>query len=641
MAFLFGIPKKLIQRIKEIEIDTHYYDKDVVPSAQEIFTYDVNKKKEIATITGLVNSNTITAVIPYQIHYDQTSRELIAKVTELSENCFSKNNALKQITIPNTIHIIPSNCFKNCLALETVNIPTSVHTIKSNAFNNCDKLSSVFIPYGVNTIETGAFLDCENLKIICYKHSTAETYAVNNNIPYSLISYTLDDDIAKNSPNLVTSGVIWNHIQNILKKIIDHSNDKDNSHNVTKTQVGLSNVDNTSDLDKPLSTASINEFKKVNDSINTHIDNKTNPHDDSTFNNSKLIGNTTINSGTVSNIDESNNNAIVNVEYVKRLISDGDVGNLDSNLSEAYQKRYDAKLNTDNKTVVGAINELSGNVHSLSGKLTSGWNTINLNKLYPISWKFLNKPFCYTDDGIAVDYRITELSLIENNTNAFKIYVPLDCNYALSTTRSDEISGVPVDYLLLKYYYTGQDGKDLDTVTALSNNWNLTRKTIGYGHQPDSPIKNNNNIKLIQFSGDNRGGDTGNANDIYYEYVYFDIKHIQDELPNEDVEIILYAAWYEKVSNGHINVSLECYSSDEIPTVNDLGDVLSLSVNGVTLTPTYVNNSTMELNINSYLNRNSGAYSNYVNTYTPAFKITFHKVISESNHRTITVQQLS
>lgn len=37
----------------------------------------------------------------------------------------------------------------------------------------------------------------------------------------------------------------------------EHTLDMNNPHNVTKTQVGLGNVDNTSDLDKPLSTAAI------------------------------------------------------------------------------------------------------------------------------------------------------------------------------------------------------------------------------------------------------------------------------------------------------------------------------------------------------------------------------------------------
>lgn len=42
----------------------------------------------------------------------------------------------------------------------------------------------------------------------------------------------------------------------------DHKNDKNNPHEVTKSQVGLGNVDNTSDLSKPVSTATQTELNK-------------------------------------------------------------------------------------------------------------------------------------------------------------------------------------------------------------------------------------------------------------------------------------------------------------------------------------------------------------------------------------------
>lgn len=60
---------------------------------------------------------------------------------------------------------------------------------------------------------------------------------------------------------------------------------KDNPHGVTKTQVGLDKVDNTSDKDKPVSTAqatAISEAKAAGTSaqanLTTHINNKSNPH---------------------------------------------------------------------------------------------------------------------------------------------------------------------------------------------------------------------------------------------------------------------------------------------------------------------------------------------------------------------------
>lgn len=68
-------------------------------------------------------------------------------------------------------------------------------------------------------------------------------------------------------------------------KIDEFASRTDNPHSVTKAQVGLGNVDNTSDKDKPISTAqatAINEAKQAGTnaktSIDNHIANKSNPH---------------------------------------------------------------------------------------------------------------------------------------------------------------------------------------------------------------------------------------------------------------------------------------------------------------------------------------------------------------------------
>lgn len=48
--------------------------------------------------------------------------------------------------------------------------------------------------------------------------------------------------------------------------ITDHTQNKENPHEVTKSQVGLGNVDNTSDADKPVSTA---QNTAITNSLNT------------------------------------------------------------------------------------------------------------------------------------------------------------------------------------------------------------------------------------------------------------------------------------------------------------------------------------------------------------------------------------
>lgn len=49
--------------------------------------------------------------------------------------------------------------------------------------------------------------------------------------------------------------VLLRIINNVLSALNNHKADKNNPHNVTKEQLGLGNVDNTSDLNKPISTA--------------------------------------------------------------------------------------------------------------------------------------------------------------------------------------------------------------------------------------------------------------------------------------------------------------------------------------------------------------------------------------------------
>lgn len=57
-----------------------------------------------------------------------------------------------------------------------------------------------------------------------------------------------------------------------------HMDSKSNPHGVTKTQVGLGNADNTSDANKPVSTAQAAAIKVVQDDVNAHKSDTSNPH---------------------------------------------------------------------------------------------------------------------------------------------------------------------------------------------------------------------------------------------------------------------------------------------------------------------------------------------------------------------------
>lgn len=71
--------------------------------------------------------------------------------------------------------------------------------------------------------------------------------------------------------NIIPSGI---HAEDVS----DHLTDTDNPHNVTKAQVGLGNVDNTSDQDKPVSTAQAQAINEVAEDLAEHAEDTNNPH---------------------------------------------------------------------------------------------------------------------------------------------------------------------------------------------------------------------------------------------------------------------------------------------------------------------------------------------------------------------------
>ena len=74
--------------------------------------------------------------------------------------------------------------------------------------------------------------------------------------------------------------VITENMDKIDAALSSHELDSNNPHDVTKIQIGLSNVDNTSDLDKPISTLTQTALNLKADDLDltTHTSNISNPH---------------------------------------------------------------------------------------------------------------------------------------------------------------------------------------------------------------------------------------------------------------------------------------------------------------------------------------------------------------------------
>ena len=110
--------------------------------------------------------------------------------------------------------------------------------------------------------------------------STLSSHITNKTNPHNVTAAQLglgnvDNTSDMDKPVSTAQGAAIGSVEYTL---VHHEENTDNPHNVTKSQVGLGNVDNTSDADKPVSTAQAASIKVAKDDITAHKNNKNNPH---------------------------------------------------------------------------------------------------------------------------------------------------------------------------------------------------------------------------------------------------------------------------------------------------------------------------------------------------------------------------
>ena len=200
-----------------------------------------------------------------------------------------------------------------------------------------------------------------------------------------------------------------------------HTSNKANPHNVTKEQIGLGNVDNTSDLNKPISTATQTELNKKLDKPTTNntpdyvllADGSTAPKSD--------FGK--VNSVNGINPDNNKNNKVgineILKEYQPNIVADKNKKVL---LFDEYGKTYYFSLgniitntSVDESLFVNVDNLLGVNTTSaITEKVINSFENIT----YPID--------------ISLDYNYTEISDIFINSC---LKLPRDYYYIISNNR--------------------------------------------------------------------------------------------------------------------------------------------------------------------------------------------------------------
>lgn len=76
---------------------------------------------------------------------------------------FSGASLLTSLTIPNSVSTIERGAFKNCTNIETISFGNSLKTIGSSAFEGCTKLKFIYLPESLTTISDYAFNKCKSL----------------------------------------------------------------------------------------------------------------------------------------------------------------------------------------------------------------------------------------------------------------------------------------------------------------------------------------------------------------------------------------------------------------------------------------------------------------------------------------------
>lgn len=93
-------------------------------------------------------------------------------------------------------------------------------------------------------------------------------YIINNG------NFTPEQQAAIDSGITAEKVVTYDNYADLIAQALDHLTDYNNPHRVTAEQIGLGNVDNTSDLDKPISTATQEALDSITTGIDAHIENE-------------------------------------------------------------------------------------------------------------------------------------------------------------------------------------------------------------------------------------------------------------------------------------------------------------------------------------------------------------------------------
>lgn len=170
------------------------------------------------------------------------------------------------------------------------------------------------------------------------------------------------DNLNTEDAETALSAKMGKHLKNLLDTLTagftSHSERTDNPHSVTKSQVGLGNVDNTADTDKPVSKATEARLTELSDAITEHASKKDNPHS---------VTKTQVGLGNVDNTADANKN----VATAKKLYTSRKINGVNFDGSADITIADSTKIPLTQKGANNGVAELDANGKVPSAQLPS------------------------------------------------------------------------------------------------------------------------------------------------------------------------------------------------------------------------------------------------------------------------------
>lgn len=133
---LSGIAVACMSKAAAVEVTVD----NVIYSIGNVYDYDVEEYRDLATVDGLVDPDVATVNIRETVEYDGKTYV----VYKIWGNAFSGNTSITEFNTGDSVRIISDSAFSGCTALRRITIGKSVHDLGQSTFKNCESLKELY-----------------------------------------------------------------------------------------------------------------------------------------------------------------------------------------------------------------------------------------------------------------------------------------------------------------------------------------------------------------------------------------------------------------------------------------------------------------------------------------------------------------